>query len=280
MAAPQIEGYELLEPLGTGACTVIYRARDLQENRVVAVKYLCVEEKDDYKYLRHMSNEYDILAKVHAARNGKGPVNIVKAFRLIKPGLLRKRKESCLVLEYLEGQDLRRERRYPTGQMLDILTQMARAIQAIHACGFIHGDLKPENVIVSHEGHATLVDFGFACPSGTLANSIRGTRDYIAPEQVEKGFLTPATDIYNFGATMYFLLTGKHVPAIMPAQNDSAHFIAHVETTVEPPAAINPRIPPRLDKLILRCIERDIKDRPSRMDDVIAVLEDQAANYS
>ena len=117
-------------------------------------------------------------------------------------------------------------------------------------------------------------------PAGTRADSIRGTRDYIAPEQVEKGFLTPATDIYNFGATMYFLLAGKHVPAIMPAQNDNAHFIAHPVSDVEAPNSLNPRVPPRLSNLILRCIERETKSRPSCMEDVIAVLEDQAANYS
>ena len=119
-------------------------------------------------------------------------------------------------MQYIEGRDLKREGRYPTGQMVHILIGVCDALAALHRLKLIHGDMKPENIMVDSAGKPTVVDFGFSCKVGSRAESIKGTREYIAPEQVDGGQLTEKTDIYNFGASMYFLFAGRHLPAFIP----------------------------------------------------------------
>jgi len=266
-----LAGCELLDRIATGAASVIYRARDRKSGAIVAVKHLVVREKADRKYLRHARNEYRVL-KALEGPDGRPPDGIVRALRRAQRGFLRRRKEHILVMEYLDGPDLRRERRYPLGQMVDILTQVASAVSAIHTRGYVHGDLKPENIIVNHDGVATLVDFGFACKIGARLSTVRGTREYIAPEQVERGIMTVQTDLYNLGATMYFLLTGRHVPAIIAPHENGAHFIAHHRARAQPPKEIRPEIPAALDDVVMRCLERDPLARPSCMEEVLSIL--------
>ncbi len=279
MAPPEaLGGCKILHPIGAGAASVIYRARDLSTGQIVAVKYLAVEEKPDRKYLRHARNEYKVLQALQNAHGGEPPEGIVKVFRLIRRGRLKQRKEHILVMEYVDGLDLRRESRYPMGQVVDLLCQVSNALSRLHAEGYIHGDLKPENVVVDHSGTAKLVDFGFACRSGTQAQSVRGTRDYMAPEQLNKGYLTEKTDLYNFGATMYFLLTGRNVPAMIPAQNDPAHFIAG-DTAAAPPRELKPEVPVALDAVTMRCLEKEPIARPACVEEVRDVLEEVRARF-
>jgi len=272
MARPTtLAGCELVDRIATGAASVIYRARDRRNGDLVAVKHLTVKEKADRKYLRHARNEYRVLRALEGPE-GRPPDGIVRVIRRTQRGFLRRRKEHVLVMEYIDGPDLRRERRYPLGQMVDILTQVAAALSAIHNRGYVHGDLKPENVVVNHEGAATLVDFGFACKIGARLGSIRGTREYIAPEQVERGIMTEQTDLYNLGATMYFLLTGRHVPAIIAPQENGAHFIPYRKAKAPPPREMRPEIPAPLDDVVMRCLRKDPFARPSCAEEVLSIL--------
>lgn len=270
----ELRGYKMLNCIGTGAESIIYCARDLASGEIVAVKDVQVDEREKYKYLRHVRNEYRTLRWFHSQLDGSEPPGVVTAYRLIRSGRWRRRKRHALVMQYVEGHDLRREHRYPIGQIVDILSQVATAVARLHARGIVHGDLKPENVVVSPAGKATLVDFGFSCKAGSVAASIRGTRDYMAPEQVKMGHITEKTDIYNFGATMYFLVTKRHVPALIPALGDSSHFI--VSRYAEPPSphSLNPSVPPRMDRLILRCLRQEAIERPSCMDEVLTTLHE------
>jgi len=273
MAAPtNIRGYELFEPIGSGAESVIYRARHLSSGRIVAIKHVSVETRENQKYLRHMLNEYRILRSLQKGGAESGCNGIVRVHRLIREGFLRRRKQYSLVMQFVEGLNLRKERRYPLGQIVDIMLQVAGVLSWLHSKGFIHGDLKPENIIISPTGHATLVDFGFSCKAGSSATSIRGTRDYMAPEQVNMGRLTEKTDIYNFGATMYFLLTGKFVPALIPAVGDKSHFIAPLNHEPVSPRSLNRSVSPMLDEVILRCVRREVIERPSCIEEVMEVL--------
>jgi eukaryotic-like serine/threonine-protein kinase len=270
---------EILERIGSGAASAIYRARERSDGSIVAIKYLVAEDKERQKTLRHVSNEYDILRLLHGDSNHP-PVGIVGVHRLVKKGgPFSRKKERILVMDYVDGLDLRRESRFPFGQIIDILTQVAKSLSYLHSRGYIHGDLKPENIMVDHEGKVTIIDFGFACKSGSMAESIRGTRDYMAPEQLNKGHLSEKTDLYNFGATMYFLLTGRHVPAMIPAQNDKALFIAHEDAHVASPRSLKPGIPIGLDAIVMRCIEKAPVARPSCIDEVLKILEETRDKY-
>ncbi len=272
----RLKNYELFERIGTGAESVIYRARNTASGQIVAIKHVCVDEPEKYKYLRHMLNEYKTLrAGGPLMDRATGRTNgIVKVHRLIRTGRLRRRKELSLVMQYVDGLDLRKEHRYPIGQLVDILAQVAVSLSNLHSRRIIHGDLKPENIIVSPNGQATLVDFGFSCRTGSPATSIRGTRDYMAPEQVNMGQLTEKTDIYNFGATMYYLFSGKHLPALIPAVGEASHFIAGDISQVVSPRSLNPRVPPLLSDIILRSVRKVAIERPSCIEEVLGVLNE------
>jgi len=275
----RLRGYEILEPVGAGAESIIYRARELSSGRIVAVKDVTINSRENRKYLRHVKNEYAVLKRIHARAQGGALNGVVKVCRLVREGLFRRMKRYALVMDYVEGRDLRRERRYPMGQMVDILTRVAETVAQLHAFGIVHGDLKPENVIVNDSGAPTLVDFGFSCRAGSSATSIRGTRDYMAPEQVNMGFITEKTDIYNFGATMYFLLTERRIPALLAAQGDSSVFIASRYASTPAPVSVKPQIPKALSDVILKCVNKESVRRPSTMKEVLGVLDGARQAY-
>jgi serine/threonine-protein kinase len=274
MALPAVlDNYDILERIGAGADSVIYRARERDSGKTVAIKHLVTDRKEGMKPLRHVANEYAVLRALHN-ENGKGPEGVIRAHRLVKKGgLFSRKKERILVMDYVDGVDLRRENRYPLGQIVDILLQVATSLRALHARGYIHCDVKPENIMVDQSGRATLIDFGFACKQGSVPHSIRGTRDYMAPEQVDRKPLSPQTDIFCFGATMYFLLTGRHVPVMIPAQGDKALFIRNT-VKAPSPRSLKPEIPIALDALATRCIARDPIARPASMDEILELLGD------
>ena len=277
-----IAGYELLDRLGAGAESMIFRARHIASDRIVAIKHVSVEGRENEKYLRHALNEYRTLRALTTASASLSPNGIVKVYRLIRTPLLwrmRRRKRLSIVMQYVEGMDLRRERRYPIAQIIDIMLQVAKSLSQLHARGIIHGDLKPENIIVGPAGRATLVDFGFSCKAGSPATSIRGTRDYMAPEQVNMGHLSGKTDIYNFGATLYFLLTGRHVPALIPAVGDPSHFIASRDINPMSPRSLNENVPPVLAHIVLRCVKREVIERPACIEEVIDVLAEARSGF-
>ena len=274
-----IHGFEILERIGTGAESVIYRAVEPSSRRVVALKHVVINDPENRKYLRHVQNEYNVLSSLQEGADG-GPPGIVRVHNLIRSGFLRRHKERLLVMQFIEGRDLKREGRYPTGQMVHIMIGVCDALAALHRRSLIHGDMKPENIIVDPSGEPTLVDFGFSCKVGSRAQSIRGTREYMAPEQADCGELTEKTDIYNFGASMYFLFAGRHVPAFVPVGGDPAHFIGSRSLGTPSLRTINATIPAALDDIVLRCVCKDAFDRPSSIEEVRKVLSEVSKRYS
>jgi serine/threonine-protein kinase len=154
---------------------------------------------------------------------------------------------------------------------VDIFRQTAHGLAQMHDAGFIHADMKPHNVIVGHDfdGNPTakIIDLGQSCKTGTVKERIQGTPDYIAPEQVRRGAMTAKTDIYNLGATMYWVLTGRNIPTAMGLKNDALTSSID-ESKIERPApvrSLNPAVPERLDNLILDCVKVRPEDRPENM---------------
>jgi serine/threonine-protein kinase len=277
----QIQGFEIIERIGTGAESVIYQAREIASDRIVALKHVVVDNPENEKYLRHVRNEYKVLRRLQKSTNGTPPPQgIVRAYDLIRKGFLRRHKEHLLVMQYIDGHDLKREGRYPTGQLVHIMIGVCDALSGLHRRGLIHGDMKPENILVDHAGKPTVVDFGFSCEAGTQAESIKGTREYMAPEQVDRGRLTEKTDIFNFGASMYFLFAGRHVPAFIPGAGDGSRFIG--SRLVEAPSmrTFNPSIPEALDEIVLRCVRKEPLERPSCIEEVREALIAVDKRYS
>jgi len=129
--------------------------------------------------------------------------------------------------------------------------------------------MKPNNIIVGQDGKVKIIDLGQSCPVGTLKERIQGTPDFIAPEQVHRRPLDSRTDVYNFGATLYWTLTGNAIPTVLPKQR-SMHFKSDMH--VIPPERFNSQVTPSLSKLVTDCVEMQPSQRPESMSAVAARL--------
>jgi len=140
----------------------------------------------------------------------------------------------------------------------------------MHDAGYVHADIKPNNIMVTGPRQAKLIDFGQSCPKGTIKDRIQGTPDYIAPEQVLRRAITPATDAFNLGATMYWLLTKRHVPTLIPKTTAMVGQLKDDNTVLRQdklptPAELNDQVPPALSNLVMDCVQADPKNRPPTM---------------
>jgi serine/threonine-protein kinase len=140
----------------------------------------------------------------------------------------------------------------------------------MNAAGWVHADLKPNNIVVDDGGTVKIIDLGQSCPIGKIKQRIQGTPDYIAPEQVQRQPLDARTDVYNLGATIYWVLTGKAIPTAMPKKGVAT---LKDDMSVVPPEKHNPLVPPALSKLVVDCIEVLPSRRPQNMNVVASRLD-------
>jgi serine/threonine-protein kinase len=151
-----------------------------------------------------------------------------------------------------------------------VFRMVATGLNAMHQCGLVHCDIKPNNILLSKAGAIRIIDLGQSCRIGTTKRRIQGTPDYIAPEQVRRKPLGPKTDIFNLGATMYWALTGKTVPTLI-AKKDPFGLL--VQETLRPPHEVRAQIPAGISKMVMDCVEEDPAKRPTDMMTVISRLD-------
>jgi serine/threonine protein kinase len=257
-----IEGFRVMSEIGRGAASVIYLVQDPKTAHIWALKQVEKQTEKDQRFLDQAMEE----AKVAQAINHPG---LRKIEKVIKRGSFLAVKELFLVMEFVDGISLEKHPPATFQSAVDIFEQTAEALAAMHEAGYVHADMKPNNIVISEEGRVKVIDLGQSCSIGTVKPRIQGTPDYIAPEQVHRRPITPSTDIYNFGATMYWVLTRQHVPTAL-AKGDSLmgslddNLIAKPKPTTE----LNPRVPPKLDELIMHCVEVEPDARPASMHEV------------
>jgi len=261
----EVEGVRILAELGQGAASVVYLAQDPRDKQVYALKHVHRGSAKDDRFLQQASYEFEVASKLDHA-------NIRKIFRIER----RKKMfvhvtDVFLVMELLDGIPLDKKPPRNLDDAVTIFLQVADALRHMHARGFVHADMKPNNVLITRDAQgsvaAKIIDLGQSCAVGTIKPRIQGTPDYIAPEQVHRRAITEKTDVYNLGATMYFVLTGKTVPSALATKPDS--LVSRLDDSLipkAPPAAsLNPDIPPRLNELIMHCVEINPDDRPPNM---------------
>lgn len=262
-----IEGFRVLAEVGRGAASIIYLVQDPKTKQIWALKHVAKETDKDQRFLDQAEEEFRIASRI------KSPV-IRKIERLIRKrdGLL-STSELFLVMEHVDGSSIEREPPVTFADAVYICEQVASGLQEMHRAGFVHADMKPNNVIVTSDLSAKIIDLGQSCKIGTVKQRIQGTPDYIAPEQVHRRAITPKTDVYNLGAAMYWILTRSFVPTALTGKTDSLvqgledAFIPKPKRVIE----INPRVPEMLDQLIMNCVENNPDDRPT-MDQVVDAL--------
>ena len=155
--------------------------------------------------------------------------------------------------------------------IIDVFIKTAQALQSMHMLKLVHCDLKPNNLMLDAAGTVKVIDFGQACPVGTEKPRVQGTPDFIAPEQVRLKPVSFQTDVYNFGATLYWALTRQRVPTLYTIAKAERHVLK--EQQYPPPVELNPSVPERLSKLVMECLRYRPAERPVNMQEVLDVLE-------
>jgi serine/threonine protein kinase len=255
-----IEGYRVLSLAGEGAASLIYLVQDPDSKQIWALKHVEKEEPKDQRFLDQAQSEYEIAQRLNHP-------SIRKIDRLIKRReMLINVKELFLLMEFVDGVSLEKITTLSMERAIHIFHQVADALAHMHAQGYVHADMKPNNVIVNLEGQAKIIDLGQSCKVGTIKPRIQGTPDYIAPEQVHRRAITAKTDIYNLGATMYWVLTRRSIPTAL-AKGDSlvGSLDDHMIEKPTPVIEVNPRVHPRLNDLIMQCVQVDPEKRPDSM---------------
>jgi serine/threonine-protein kinase len=260
--AQKLLQYDVLERLGEGARSVIYAVSDPATRQVFALKHVIRAEPKDLRFIEQVETEYEI------SRQFTHP-NLRRSYelKLIKTMLV-KISEAYLVMEMVDGKPL--DVRPPTemADILDTFIQAAQGLKAMHAMGYAHCDIKPNNILRNDRGQVKVIDFGQGCKIGTVKERIQGTPDYIAPEQVNRKPINQQTDVFNLGATLYWNLTGKHIPTLYTVNKKGENSFL-----IDTPMDLNPKVPPAVSNLVMDCIATRREKRPEDMDAVITRLE-------
>ena len=259
-----IGGFTILRRIGTGARSTIYLASDEEEdNATVALKRVIYEKPEDARVFEQVETEYKVAQKIDHPY-------VRKCYKLKKIRSMFKAKEMLLSMEYFEGKNLEDCSTLSLGDVLLVFRMVASGLNAMHQHGFVHCDMKPNNILMNKSGSIKIIDLGQSCKIGTTKQRIQGTPDYIAPEQVKSKPLGPKTDIFNLGATMYWALTGKNVPTLIPKKNKFGLPVTEVRRA---PHELKHQLPIGISKLVMDCIEDDPANRPRNMMTVVSRLD-------
>ncbi|MGH9791384.1 MAG: serine/threonine-protein kinase, partial [Candidatus Acidiferrales bacterium] len=271
----RIGRYEVLEELGRGAMGAVYKARDPQIGRIVAIKIILTAGRDPEELAQY---------KLRFYREAQ------TAGQLSHPGIVTihdiaedENGQPYLVMEFVDGITLHRmlrpahsghlPERLPLDQALDIGAQVAEALDFAHKRGVIHRDVKPGNILITADGRTKIADFGiakFADAESTRSSTVIGTPAYMAPELLRGGTVDARSDIFSAGAMLYWILTGQKP---FPGEDLTSVSFKVVYTDPPRPTEVVPELPPDLDTVISRCLAKNPAERYPTAKDLAADLQ-------
>lgn len=251
----EIADFQVLSTLGYGARSTIFSVSD-ESGQIYALKRVVKRSADDQRFIDQAIQEHEIASQIEHP-------NLRKSIKLIRQRKLIRVTEVLVLMELIDGVTLEQKKPKSLIDLCRLMQQVTAGIGAMHDAGYVHADLKPSNIMVNRDKKVKIIDFGQSCKIGTAKERIQGTPDYIAPEQVKRKPITQRTDSFNLGATMFWLLTGKHVPTMIP--KGKAGVTMRDNDKAVAPREINPEIPPALSSLVMSCIQTDPTERPESM---------------
>jgi serine/threonine-protein kinase len=256
----ELFGYRVVAKLGSGAASELYAVQDPKTKQVWALKHVVRHDEKGARFIEQVEQEHAIGSKLdHPNVRGVSKVHRTrKLFTTTEIGLL---------LELVDADAM--DQRMPRNMLeaVDQFRQIADGLAHMHERGFVHADMKPINAMVCANGNVKIIDLGQACAIGTKKKRIQGTPGYIAPEQAQRDAVTAATDVYNLGATMHWVLVGEVIPTALPPKGDGELGAVDVKMIQlpKPPHVRNPRIPAALSELVMDCIQLDPTARVASM---------------
>ncbi|NIO87687.1 MAG: protein kinase [Candidatus Aminicenantes bacterium] len=261
------ERYQIIEEIGQGGMGKVFKAKDTELDIVVALKMIKPQLSSDPDIVSRFKRELLMAREVFHE-------NVIRIHDLGEVSGIK-----YISMNYIEGNSLK-EVLQTTGKLtieksLDIAKQVGSALEAAHKKGIIHRDLKPQNVMIDKQGKAYVLDFGIARslrwePDAAQDGIVLGTPDFMSPEQIKGEKADATTDIYSLGIILYEMVTGK-----LPFTGDSPTELLHKHLNIapEPPSKLNPQIPPLLEKIILKCLEKKKKHRYQSVKEVLQDVE-------
>lgn len=261
--------YEVLEKIGTGGMSDVYKAKDQKLNRFVAVKVL----KQEFSENRNFVSKFRVEAQAAA---GLMHPNIVNVYDVGEENGIH-----YIVMELVEGITLKKyiekKVRLTTKEAISIAIQVAMGIEAAHNNHIIHRDIKPQNIIISKEGKVKVTDFGIAkaASSNTITSNVMGSVHYTSPEQARGGFSDEKSDIYSMGITLFEMLTGR-----VPFNGDTTVSIAikHIQDPMPSMRDFVPEIPVSVENIVMKCTQKSPDRRYQSMGEMIKDLKHSLIN--
>lgn len=256
--------YEIVDKVGTGGMSDVFKAKDHILGRNVAIKVLKQEFGEDINFVTKFRTEAQAAA-------GLEHPNIVNIYDVGSEN-----KMHYIVMEYIEGITLKtyieKRGKINFNEAISIAIQVANGIRSAHNKRIVHRDIKPQNIMISTEGKVKVTDFGIAhaASNNTVNSDMMGSVHYTSPEQARNGFVDYKSDIYSLGIVMYEMVTGK-----VPFSGESAVSIAiqHLQEDITLPSKYAVDIPISLEKIILKCTQKSPDRRYNTMDELIADLK-------
>lgn len=256
--------YEIVDKVGSGGMSDVYKALDHKLNRYVAIKVLKTEFSEDKNFVSKFKVEAQSAA-------GLTHPNIVNVYDVGEDDSIH-----YIVMELIDGITLKKyiEKKgpLPVKEAVSIAIQVAQGIEAAHNNHIIHRDIKPQNIMISREGKVKVTDFGIAraASANTINSNAMGSVHYISPEQARGGYIDEKSDIYSLGITLYELITGQ-----VPFEGDSTVSVAlqHINDDIPSPKEIIPDLPISVEKIILKCTQKKPDRRYMKVSALIADLK-------
>jgi len=266
----KIGKFTVLHTLGSGAHSSILHVRREEDAKEYALKLVPIDGKDDLKYLEQAKYEYRVgqmlshpnLVKVHCFET--------------EGGWFSGPKKAKLLIEYVPGKTMDRLPLLRMAKLLRVFERIADGVTHMHKQGVLHADLKPNNLILGRGTQVKVLDYGLAWIKGEPKDRVQGTPEYMAPETASHKLVNERTDIYNFGATMYRLVTLQLPPCAVPLPGGLPVVEKMFHEQLKPVRDCNPLVPPVLADLIERCLKFNANKRPERMSQVQGTLDQLA----